>query len=103
MTINCGINPPKVNLDEPAVPVSWTKGTLTKLGELAKARRIALSAQADMYRSVDPIAKRSALMGEVGQELWERTVFEAGKMAYLDPRKASNVASFIADWLPFKL
>lgn len=100
MTLKCPITPPP---QEPVVQPKWTEGQRTQLGELAEQRAAALRAQAALYRSVDPVVKRSQDMAMMSQQMWEQHVFEAGKTAYLDPKRVSNLQSWLADWFGVKV
>lgn len=103
MAINCSVTPPPNTVVEPTSPPKWTAGQRSRLAELAAQRAEALSAQADLYRSVDPIAKASSVAAEKSQQYWESIVFDSGHIAFLDPRRSANFQSWLADWLPIKV
>ncbi len=103
MTINCAGAPPPVNNPKTNTqPVEWTPGQRTQLEDLVAQRKLAMEAQASMYRSVDPIVAKQQRQAAASQEYWEAMVFDAGKRATLDPNKSRNVEIWLANWLGLK-
>lgn len=100
---NCNLPQPTESIaQEKNELVKWDKETETRLQTMASNRNNALTALAEMYAPVDPVAAKMAAVTKEAQRYWEGMVWEAGRLAMLAPQKASVAASWLATWVGSK-